>query len=130
MHPTIHYGEIIIVEPLGDSTIRSGDILLYRRSQAAIAHRLVRVTSPLHVERPQLVLRGDAADCADPPIGIDQVLGRVIAVERDGRVRRLGVLSRTCSPAVGRALRRARRARATIVAAALRFAPKRARRQG
>src|SRR5437899_11593258 len=76
MHPTIRYGEIISVEPLGDSAIRSGEILLYRRARGTIAHRLVRVTSRVQ-ERPQLVLRGDAADCADPPIEIEQVLGRV-----------------------------------------------------
>jgi signal peptidase I len=93
MHPTIRYGEVIIVEPLGDSPIRRGDILLYRRPGAAIAHRLIRVTSPVH-ERAQLVLRGDAADCADPPIEIERVLGRVIAVERGGVVTRFGVLSR------------------------------------
>jgi hypothetical protein len=108
MHPTIRYGETIIVEPLGDSAVRAGDVLLYRHARFAIAHRLVRVTST------ELVLRGDAADSCDAPISSDQLLGRVVAVERRGRLLRFGLRSRLWSPVSARALRRVRVARATI----------------
>jgi hypothetical protein len=64
--------------------------------------------------RTQFVLRGDAADCYDSPIELQQVLGRVIAVERDGHVTRFGVLSRNLSPVLGRALRHVRVARGKI----------------
>lgn len=107
MHPTIRNGEIITVAPLGRSPVRIGDVVLYRRREAAIAHRVVRVRSCAG-QPSTLVLRGDAADSCDPPVRIGQVLGRVVAVERRGRARRLDVLSPCWSTAVGRALRRAR----------------------
>jgi hypothetical protein len=106
MHPTIRYGETIIVEPLGAYEARRGEILLYRSSRSAIAHRLVRLTSVEGDE--QLVFRGDAADCCDPPIAWHQVLGRVIAVERGGREVRFGYLGRIWRPVVARALRHVR----------------------
>jgi hypothetical protein len=105
MHPTIRNGEVILVEPVGDRALRMGDVLLYRRSRSAIAHRLIRVRG-LADGRRQLLLRGDAADSCDPLVHIDHVLGRVVAVERDGRTLPLGLLSRTWSPAYGWALRR------------------------
>jgi phage repressor protein C with HTH and peptisase S24 domain len=108
MHPTIRYGEMITVEPLGESPVRTGDVLLYRHARTAIAHRLVRVTST------ELVLRGDAADCCDAPISSDQLLGRVVAVERRGRTVRIDYLGRTWSLIRGRALRRFRILRSTI----------------
>jgi phage repressor protein C with HTH and peptisase S24 domain len=109
MHPTIRYGETIIVEPLGDSAVRTGDVLLYRHLRSAIAHRLVRVTST------ELVLRGDAADSCDAPVSSDQLLGRVVAVERRGRTVRLDYLSGLWSSILARALRRLRICRAAIV---------------
>jgi signal peptidase I len=116
MHPTIRYGETILVEPLGETAIRTGDVLLYRRSRSAIAHRVVRMTSSVD-GRAQFVLRGDAADCYDSPIELQHVLGRVIAVERDGRVTRFGVLSRNVSPVLGRALRHVRVVRGKVAEA-------------
>jgi hypothetical protein len=108
MHPTIRYGEMITVEPLGESPVRAGDVLLYRHARSAIAHRLVRMTST------ELVLRGDAADCCDAPINSDQLLGRVVAVERRGRTVRIDYFGRTWSLILGRTLRRVRICRSAI----------------
>ena len=113
MHPTIRSGEIIVIEPLGPTHVRAGDILLYRRTRAAIAHRVLCMVLST-AGRPTLILRGDAADCVDSPVDVEQVLGRVVAVERRGRVLRFGRLSRTWSPIVARALRRFRLARAKV----------------
>jgi hypothetical protein len=116
MHPTIRYGETIIVEPLQDSPVRTGDVLLYRLSRRAIAHRLSRVSASSDGTRRQLVLRGDAAECCDPPIDCDQVLGRVIAVQRRGHIVQFGALSRLWSPVWARALRYLRIARMKVSA--------------
>ena len=113
MHPTIRYGEILMVEPVAHSPLHTGDILLYRRAHAAIAHRLVGMSSST-AGRSTLTLRGDAADCDDSPVGLDQVLGRVVAVERRGRLIRFGRLSRIWSPVFAQALRRVRVMRATL----------------
>jgi signal peptidase I len=113
MHPTIRFGETIVIEPLGQSPVRVGDVLLYRRGQGAIAHRVIQVACSTAGRR-RLILRGDAADCRDSPIELEQVLGRVVGVERGGRVTRFGVLSRNLSPVVGRALRHVRVVRGKV----------------
>jgi signal peptidase I len=88
MHPTIRNGEIITVVPIGESPIQVGDIVLYRRGRAAVAHRVIRVQSASG-RSGAFVLRGDAALSCDRPIQLAQVLGRVMAIERDGRGVRL-----------------------------------------
>jgi hypothetical protein len=125
MYPAIRSGEMITVEPLGGSPIGVGDVLLYRRGRAVIAHRVVRMRSSSGrlVERrqrnprdPRLVLQGDAADCCDEPIGPEQVLGRVVAVERAGRRGRRGVPSLRWSRLLAYALRGAHAIRVKITA--------------
>jgi signal peptidase I len=83
MHPTIRHGELITVESVNASEIGRGDILLYRTGQRVFAHRVVgmrRIEGAL-----SLTLRGDGTNVRDAPISAGQVIGRVIAVERDGR---------------------------------------------
>lgn len=110
MHPTIRNGEIITVVPLGGSPVQVGDVVLYRRGRAAIAHRVIRVQSASG-QLVGFVLRGDAADSCDRPIQAAQVLGRVLAIERDGRWVRPDLMGSGWSRALRRALRAARDAR-------------------
>lgn len=107
MHPTIRNGEIITVAPLGRSPVRVGDVVLYRRGRAAIAHRVIRVRSASG-RSVGFVLQGDAAPSCDRPIELAQVLGRVLAIERDGRRVRLDLLSPAWARVCGCALRVAR----------------------
>lgn len=97
MHPTIRNGELITVAPVAPSEVKRGDIILYRlyrlyrRRRGVIAHRVVGI------ERTSrgavcFVLRGDAADSCDAPVAADQVLGKVLAVDRAGC--RVGLKSR------------------------------------
>ena len=113
MHPTIRFGEIIVIEPLGQRPVHAGDVLLYRRNHKAIAHRVIQVAASAGGSQ-VLSLRGDAADCCDSPIDLEQVLGRVVGVERRGRVVRFGWLSRTWSLIWARMLRRVRIARMKV----------------
>jgi hypothetical protein len=113
MHPTIRCGETIVVEPIGNAPVRTGDVLLYRNGHAVIAHRLVLIAESSD-GRSSLTLRGDAADSCDAPIVMGQVLGRVVAVERRGRIVTLGQLKGIYSPVLARMLRRARLARARV----------------
>ncbi len=123
MQPTILEGEAITVEPVATAAITPGDILLYRWKRGVIAHRVIRiertnggadpqpsVLSPpssvlgaqSSVLSPQssFVLRGDASVSYDCPVEPEQVLGRVVAVERAGRridlAGRRAKLKRTC----------------------------------
>ena len=84
MQPTIKEGETITVEPIAPEAVKRGSIILYRTPGGVVAHRVVgieRKRSAHHL----FLLRGDAATTCDAPVAPDQVLGKVISVERDGR---------------------------------------------
>ena len=85
MHPTIHHGEVITVEPISPSNLKKGDIVLYRLKSGFIAHRIVKIK-----ERDggglTFILRGDASISCDAPVKSEQVLGKVVCLERDHRI--------------------------------------------
>jgi signal peptidase I len=79
MNPTILHGDFVTVEPIEPSEIRRGDIVLYRDRDHVIAHRVVGLTASK-----RFLFCGDGRETADPPVRPDQILGRVVALERDG----------------------------------------------
>lgn len=84
MYPTIRDGEMLTVEPVNVREVKRGDILLYKTKHRVIAHRLVGIEGEEDAAR-VLILRGDSLATCDAPVRAEQVLGRVIAVERKGR---------------------------------------------
>ena len=100
MYPTIRNGDVITVVPIETASITIGDIILYRHKSGVAAHRVVRVlkqseedsqSAPQGSQNRSLsetlhfFLRGDAAVVFDDPISAEQILGKVIRVEREGR---------------------------------------------
>jgi len=94
MHPTIKEGETVKVAPVASFDIKRGDILLYLVGKKIIAHRVVSIKrkkdySTTHSSKlnPQhlFILRGDASATCDEPVKAQQVLGKVVSVERGGR---------------------------------------------
>ena len=92
MYPTIKDGEAITVTPVEPSHVKRGDIILCRFERGVVAHRVLRIAkrkaSRSHkdfVLTTFFILRGDAAIACDEPVEPQQVLGKVISVERDGR---------------------------------------------
>lgn len=83
MHPTIKDGETITVEPVKPSGIKRGDIVLYRLEKGVIAHRVVRIEK--NDGAPLFILRGDALGAPDEAAAVQQVLGKVVSVQRGGR---------------------------------------------
>ena len=81
MYPSIREGELITVEPVAARDVQLGDIVLYRSSKGLIAHRVVSSSRDTLVFR----LRGDASLSCDQPVAAEQILGRVVQVERNGR---------------------------------------------
>jgi signal peptidase I len=79
MSPSILDGEYITVEPKRADEISVGDIVVYFKQNALLAHRLIAV------ERERYILRGDSANFCDHPVSAEDIAGRVICVERDGR---------------------------------------------
>ena len=84
MHPTIRHGDVITVEPVAPDKLKRGDIILYRLQNGFIAHRLVNIE-----ERNGCGLtffwRGDASTTCDAPVKPEQVLGKIVCLERGHR---------------------------------------------
>jgi signal peptidase I len=83
MSPAICDGELITVAPVDAEQIVRGDVLLYRASTRLLAHRVVAVAG--HGSERVLQLRGDAKGACDAPVAAGDVIGKVLAVTRNGR---------------------------------------------
>jgi hypothetical protein len=83
MEPFILDGDLLVVHPLA-SRVRRGDVLLYQSSGGKVlAHRVVRRAR----DGARLLARGDAVRWQNEDwIDVGSVLGRVVSLERDGRV--------------------------------------------
>jgi len=91
MQPTIEDGELITVAPVAPESVKRGDILLYQSESGVHAHRVVgrvKGTVPLlegDCPLDHYLLRGDASISCDAPVQLEQVIGRVVAVQRGNR---------------------------------------------
>lgn len=79
MLPSIWPGDLATIARCDSADLRVGEIVVYRGEGLLTAHRLIGIM-PDH-----LVLRGDSLDRCDPPVSKDRVVGRVVAVSRNGR---------------------------------------------
>jgi signal peptidase I len=88
MYPFVRNGDILEIEPLHGGQVRLFDIILYKTGdQRLLAHRVVGIN---HQQKtPEIILQGDALLLKDLPIPTDQVLGRVIAIQRNGKIIRM-----------------------------------------
>jgi hypothetical protein len=94
MHPTIRENETLVVAPAAADGVSVGDIVLSGSGEKITAHRLVWIDVQAAAEetpgrpeiRPMFILRGDACSTCDPPVPADRILGKVVAVERRGRM--------------------------------------------
>jgi signal peptidase I len=95
MYPFVCDGDILTVKQVDHSAIRVGDIVFYRSSdERLIAHRVI--ARKLQSNRSMLLLRGDSVFNNDGWIYSDQVLGKVVSIQRDKKFVRLdqvGLLS-------------------------------------
>ena len=100
MYPTVCDGDVVTVMPIETASITIGDIILYRHISGVAAHRVMRILkrskkdSRSALQGPQdrslsetleFVFRGDAAINDDAPVSSEQILGKVISIERNGR---------------------------------------------
>jgi signal peptidase len=84
MHPTIRHGDLITVEPVAPSNLKRGDIIFYRLQDGFIAHRIVDIEERNGCGL-TFILRGDASVSDDAPVKPEQVLGKVVCLERNHR---------------------------------------------
>lgn len=90
MRPAICDGDLITVEPAAAASLTPGSVAIYRRLDRVFAHRVVRVEGERSAA-PQFVLRGDATRACDAPVSAAQILGEVVAVQRQPERRFFGV---------------------------------------
>jgi signal peptidase I len=82
MLPTLWPGDLLTIECLRPEEAEPGEIVLYMRSDRFFVHRIV--SKKLSLDNTSLVTRGDCMPDDDPPIGKNELLGRVTEVERSG----------------------------------------------
>jgi signal peptidase len=84
MYPTIRENEAITVEPVTPQDVKVGDIILYRSGKSVVAHRVMRIERGKG-DTLRFILREDTWGTLDEPVEAEQILGRVVSVERAGR---------------------------------------------
>ena len=88
MRPLIRDGDLIVVNPIENSSIKTGDVVFYSTTgNKVIVHRLIRKYK--QKGRITAFIKGDASFSSPEKIDIQNVLGKVIAIERNGRKKRL-----------------------------------------
>jgi len=78
MIPTVWPNDVVTIGHVDVLSIRPSQIVLVRVEYGFVLHRVVRCDSK------SLTSRGDSVGFEDPPVGLDQVLGRLIEIERGG----------------------------------------------
>jgi signal peptidase I len=100
MYPTICDGDLITVETIKPAAVIAGDIILYEHKSKVTVHRVMRILKRSEknlrsaLQGPQdrslsetleFIFRGDAAIHDDAPVSSEQILGKVVSIERNGR---------------------------------------------
>ena len=94
MSPLLRTGDAIYVEPVKADNLSIGDIILSKAGEKMRAHRLIKI----YKEKGGGIFRtkGDTFSSVDEPLGENNIIGRVYAVEKWGKTLNLkmGIFSR------------------------------------
>lgn len=80
MRPLLAVGDEVLVEPIQLKELQLGDVILLLEEKGLLTHRFYGVIDD------RLHTRGDRNLLPDPPATADQLLGRVVARRRHGRL--------------------------------------------
>ncbi|MDO9579596.1 MAG: nucleotidyltransferase family protein [Bacteroidales bacterium] len=84
MYPFVRDGDILEVEPVNGREIRLGDVIFYQTAdERVVAHRVVRQS--FSNDGPILITRGDSTVGKGERVSLEDILGRVKFIERNGR---------------------------------------------
>ena len=84
MFPSVKPGDTLIVDRASAEAVAEGDIVLFGRDSRFFAHRIVKKGNG--VDMAGMLTRGDAMIVSDPPVGENELLGRVSFIVRNGRL--------------------------------------------
>lgn len=80
MSPFLLPGDVVVVLKSAPERLARGDLVVALREHDLVTHRLVAVENALWY------LKGDNLPGIDPPLPAGAILGRVVAVQRKGRI--------------------------------------------
>jgi signal peptidase I len=83
MVPAIFPGDVLTIRTLNTNEILSGEVVLCARGDRFVVHRVVREAQASG--EPRWITRGDTLIVDDPPVTDRELLGRVVAIERNGK---------------------------------------------
>ncbi len=81
MLPTIWPGDVAVLERVATTDLRVGDVILFQQDSRLFLHRIIAAAAG-----DEFATRGDAMPQADPMVRPQQILARVSAIERRGRL--------------------------------------------
>lgn len=110
MLPVIFPGDTLVIERATGDAIREGDLVLFSRDRRLFAHRVVATS-------PELRTRGDSMAEPDPPVSQGDLLGRIAAIERNGKRIEPGREPRLAQRAIAALVRRSEMAARVLVTA-------------
>lgn len=83
MHPFVRSGDLLYIQAVAPEQVRAGDLVMFRTaSSKVIVHRVLRRTKL--AEKLAFVIKGDRVGQPDGIISAENILGQVIARERNG----------------------------------------------
>ena len=87
MRPFVVHGTTVHVENVDPSAVRPGDVVVFTRGMELVAHRVLRQRR--REGRRIFITKGDVLNAPDEPVAEESLVGRVVAIERNGRLLRL-----------------------------------------
>lgn len=84
MMPTLRPADEVIVAPVTVAELAIGDIVVFRNAHLLVAHRLISIANKN--EKIIFTAKGDNNKHIDKPFEARQIVGKVISVERAGKV--------------------------------------------
>ena len=79
MLPVIRPGDVLTVKRHSSSELKAGQVILYSRNGRLIAHRVIKVPVGF------ILTQGDSLPTVDLPVKVQEVVGHVVSVQRNGR---------------------------------------------
>jgi hypothetical protein len=79
MVPSIWPGDTLTVRRTDKAGLRTGQVVLYRRQEGLVAHRIVRLGTDHVITKGDTLLRDDSA------FHVSKLVGQIVGIERNGR---------------------------------------------
>lgn len=90
MLPFYKNGDLAIVVQQTFEQIHKGDIIVFKLQEEYLAHRLIKK----NIKNCTLQTKGDACKQYDCPIAFDEIMGKVVSFERDGKIKSMNTFLR------------------------------------